>query len=455
MFKKALLSIIGITFILSIIMPFTSVRAANITLSIKNQTATSATIAASGMIPGVVYQFKVTSVGLDSTQDQVKQVTASPNGTAEATFSNLILHHSYRFYLFEYNTQTQSAITPSVAYSDEFQMGSNFGPVTLSIKNQTSNSVTLSASGMIPSITYQFKVTSVILDNSQDQVKQVTASSNGTAEITFSNLILHRSYTFYVFEYDTQTQSIKTPSVINIDFRTGENTLNNLCSSSLQIISFSPTSGKVGDTITITGNNFIGVNNIYFGTTKAITTTNSPTQITVKVPTGATSGKIKIETTNYGNAISASDFTVSGTSTTGKKDTSTTSNESKNISDDPICASVSKKVEFKGLVPVCNTVVDSNGGYCDPCDFNMVMNIINKIITFVLITLATPLFALIIIYTAWLYLSAGGSSENVTKAKKIFKNAIIGYIIALAAWLIVRTILSSLGVTDTDIMFLG
>ena len=103
-------------------------------------------------------------------------------------------------------------------------------------------------------------------------------------------------------------------------------------------------------------------------------------------------------------------------------------------------------VEFNGLVPVCNTVVDAvKGGYSDPCDFNMVISLVNKIIDFLLITLATPLFALIMIYVGWLYLSDMGSSENVTKAKKILKNAVIGYIIALAAWLIIKTILVSLG----------
>lgn len=97
------------------------------------------------------------------------------------------------------------------------------------------------------------------------------------------------------------------------------------------------------------------------------------------------------------------------------------------------------------LVPVCNTQVKTDGTFADPCDFDMVMTLINNVITFLLFTLATPLFALILIYVGWLYLSDQGNSENITKAKKILKNALIGYIIALAAWLIVKTILLSLG----------
>lgn len=96
-----------------------------------------------------------------------------------------------------------------------------------------------------------------------------------------------------------------------------------------------------------------------------------------------------------------------------------------------------------GLVPDCNIIV--NGVMTKPCNFDTLMTLINNVINFLLITLATPLFALILIYVGWLYLSSGGSSENVTKAKKILKNAFIGYVIALAAWLIVKVILTTLG----------
>ena len=110
-------------------------------------------------------------------------------------------------------------------------------------------------------------------------------------------------------------------------------------------------------------------------------------------------------------------------------------------------------VEAVGLAPVCNTTLDGNGGFSDPCDFNMVMAFINNAINFLVVILATPLFALIIVYAGWLYLSSGGSSENVTKAKTILKNSIIGYVVALAAWLIVKSILLGLGFTGP--MFLG
>jgi hypothetical protein len=103
------------------------------------------------------------------------------------------------------------------------------------------------------------------------------------------------------------------------------------------------------------------------------------------------------------------------------------------------------EVKFSGLVPICNTELDGKGGFSDPCDFNMVMAFINHTINYLLIYLATPLFAIILMYVGWLFLSDMGNSENHTKAVNVLKNAVIGYVIALASWIIVKTILSLVG----------
>ncbi|MEK7586154.1 MAG: pilin [Patescibacteria group bacterium] len=83
--------------------------------------------------------------------------------------------------------------------------------------------------------------------------------------------------------------------------------------------------------------------------------------------------------------------------------------------------------------------------YKNPCDFDALMGLINRIINFLLFVIATPLAAIIFCYAGFLLLTSGGSSESKTKAKKIIKNLLIGYVIALAAWLIVHTILTTLG----------
>lgn len=210
-----------------------------------------------------------------------------------------------------------------------------------------------------------------------------------------------------------------------------------ISSDKVDIGSFLPTKGKAGeDLVSIYGHNFIGVTDVLFNGTKAVTIENSPTEILVKVPVGATTGLITIKTTNYGEAVSTTNFTISsGTETTT---TTTTKNKTVTKKDEGSAAS-----DASGLIPECP---DSG------CGFNELMILINTIISFILVDLATPLFALIIVYAGWLYLSAGGGEENIKKAKTILTNAVIGYVIVLAAWLVVKTILSALGVTNT---FLG
>lgn len=80
------------------------------------------------------------------------------------------------------------------------------------------------------------------------------------------------------------------------------------------INSFSPTSGGVGDIITMTGTNFTGATAVNFNGSVAEFTVVNDISITSTVPEGATTGKISLITPG-GNATSNSDFTVIETST--------------------------------------------------------------------------------------------------------------------------------------------
>jgi LysM repeat protein len=258
-------------------------------------------------------------------------------------------------------------------------------------------------------------------------------------------------------------------------------------------ISF-PLSGNIGDEITISSiSNILGTDMVFFGGVSAIPKSNSYNAIMVNVPEGAKTGKIVLRTTRYGDIVSSSEFKVgsesivptinytiiSGDTLTkiANKFNTTVSNLQKlnNILDaninkievgdillvpnTPVGNIDNKDTTYKasntntssydgkGLVPDCNSgeVDPVTGNYTNPCNFNVVMSLINKVINFVLVTLATPLFALIMIYVGYLYLTASGNSENINLAKKILKNAVFGYIIALIAWLLVKTILTTLG----------
>src|SRR5258708_1602465 len=73
--------------------------------------------------------------------------------------------------------------------------------------------------------------------------------------------------------------------------------------------SFTPPSGPVGTSVTITGTGLTQATKVTFNATSATFTVNSDTQITATVPTGATTGKIAI-TTKGGIVNSATSFTV-------------------------------------------------------------------------------------------------------------------------------------------------
>lgn len=83
------------------------------------------------------------------------------------------------------------------------------------------------------------------------------------------------------------------------------------------IISFSPTSGLVGTTVTILGSDFSTTpaqNNVQFNGVSATVTAASTTSLTVIVPSGATTGAVNV-TVNGISATSSSVFTVLSEST--------------------------------------------------------------------------------------------------------------------------------------------
>src|SRR5207248_1023624 len=75
------------------------------------------------------------------------------------------------------------------------------------------------------------------------------------------------------------------------------------------ISSFTPSSGPVGTSVTISGTNFNGATAVLFNSVSASFTVSSATAITATVPAGATSGPISV-TTSGGTASSAASFTV-------------------------------------------------------------------------------------------------------------------------------------------------
>lgn len=100
-------------------------------------------------------------------------------------------------------------------------------------------------------------------------------------------------------------------------------------------------------------------------------------------------------------------------------------------------------VALAKLAPDCGTF--SSGVITKECGLGDFLGMINTIINYLLFKISTPLAALIITYAGILYIFDGGSSKRIEQAKSILKNVVLGYLIALSAWLIVKAVLLGLG----------
>lgn len=87
------------------------------------------------------------------------------------------------------------------------------------------------------------------------------------------------------------------------------------------------------------------------------------------------------------------------------------------------------------------------------CTFNDIVTLINKVINFILVNLVIPIAAVMFFYAGFELITSGGSTEKRGTAKKVFTNAVIGLVIAVACWLIVKTLLSILGYNDIGLFF--
>lgn len=84
------------------------------------------------------------------------------------------------------------------------------------------------------------------------------------------------------------------------------------------------------------------------------------------------------------------------------------------------------------------------------CTFSDFIKLGKNIIDFLIFVVAPLIAMAILVWGGFLILTAGGSTEQVGEAKKLFWKALTGLLIAMCAWIIVKTILILLGY-NTDI----
>lgn len=88
---------------------------------------------------------------------------------------------------------------------------------------------------------------------------------------------------------------------------------------------------------------------------------------------------------------------------------------------------------------------NSESGFGTPCDFCKLLEIINKVINFLLFFVIAPL-AVVAFIVAGLFFLFGGTQPNlITKGRKTIIVTVTGTIIAFSAWLAVNTVIDQLG----------
>ncbi|HEV8666544.1 MAG TPA: hypothetical protein VN665_01700 [Candidatus Paceibacterota bacterium] len=75
---------------------------------------------------------------------------------------------------------------------------------------------------------------------------------------------------------------------------------------------------------------------------------------------------------------------------------------------------------------------------CQACNL---AQLIQNVMTFA-IGIAIPIAAALFAYAGFLYITSASNLGNISKAKGIFKDALIGFLIAICAWLIINTLLN-------------
>jgi YD repeat-containing protein len=146
--------------------------------------------------------------------------------------------------------------------------------------------------------------------------QSATVTASGTATENFSLQAQSSGAVSYLYDPIGRLVAVINPSgntaIYNYDAVGNLLSISSQSSSLLSIISFTPASGSVGGAVTISGTGFNSTpsqNTVKFNGVAGTVTSASPTQLTVIVPIGATTGTISV-TTSAGTVTSSSSFTV-------------------------------------------------------------------------------------------------------------------------------------------------
>jgi len=78
------------------------------------------------------------------------------------------------------------------------------------------------------------------------------------------------------------------------------------------------------------------------------------------------------------------------------------------------------------------------------CNVCHLYDLAHNIIDLLLWGIATPLLIVALLVAGFFWLTSAGSEEKITKGKSILFSAVVGFVIAFGAWVIINTIMTTL-----------
>lgn len=179
-------------------------------------------------------------------------------------------------------------------------------------------------------------------------------------------------------------------------------------------------------------------------------TSKSPYNLTVQGSRVTPTSKVGTITKSYSFQTN---FTKPGiqetgsTSTPAPADPNTTTTTPANTTTGTGAASTGLPSYTNGLTPeqIAADKVGNGLVPCrDTCTFEDILSLINNLITFLITTIFIPIIIILFMYAGYKYITAGGNPAKIANLKSMIKHIVVGMLLVLCSWLIVKTVITIL-----------
>ena len=84
-----------------------------------------------------------------------------------------------------------------------------------------------------------------------------------------------------------------------------------------------------------------------------------------------------------------------------------------------------------------------NPGASDECNFDQLLALIQRVMNYIIV-MSVPIASIVFAWAGFKYLTAAGNMSQIETAHTMFRKVLVGFIMVLSAWLIVKGITSAL-----------